>query len=366
MRKLFLFVALLSLFALTIPAAAQDDGVIADGLNGPRAVFYDDSGALWIAEAGLGGDLTGESEFGPVSYGNTARVLRVEAGGTEAEVVIANLPSAQGFDDLIGVNSVYGNSDGLWLVIGMGPQADPFNNTVLNLDPETLRVRHLIDLATFETENNPDGDIPQANAGDITSDGAGTYYIVDFSGNSLLKWTADGGLELFHAWEDLPVPTSVAVAPDGSIYVGFLSAFPFAQGSARVEQWSAEGELLNTFGGLTGVTDVVVADDGTVYAVQLADSFGDLGWTASSGSVVTVGADGTITPVAEGLNYPYGLAISADGAMAVTVNSTFSPEGSGQVILLSGDMTTMPVDDSSGDAETEAEAPAETPEASGG
>lgn len=367
LRKSFLFALLLTLLALPLAAGAQDAGGLVGGLNNPRALFYDADGNLWIGEAGTAGALMGESEMGPIAYGNSSRLLRLEAGDDSPEVVIANLPSAAGFDDMLGVNSVYRDEQGLWLVIGMGSLADPFNMSVINLDPETLRVKHFIDLFTFEAANNPDNDFIASNPGDIDSDGSGTYYILDFSGNTLLTWTADAGLQLFHAWDDLPVPTAVDVAPDGTIYVGFLSAFPFTTGSARVEQWSPDGTLLNTFSGLTGVTDVLVANDGTVYAVQLADAFGDLGWNANTGSVVMLGADGAITPVTTGLNFPYRLAISPSGALAVTVNSAFSGEASGQVLALSGSAASQAAsgDDSGTETETEVEAPAETPEASG-
>lgn len=356
MRKIPLFALCTALLLLALPASAQDDGVLVDGLNNPRAVFYDAEGTLWVAEAGLAGDLTADTENGPTAYGGSARVLKLEAGDDDAEVVMGGLPSSAGFEDMIGVNSLYADDNGLWLAIGLGPNADPFNMSVVNLDPDSFRVRHFIDLWSFEVENNPDGDFPVSNPGDIASDGSGTYYFIDFSGNDLLKWTADSGLELFHVWDDLPVPTAVDVAPDGSIYVGFLSAFPFAQGSARVEHWSAAGELLETFDELTGVTDVQVADDGTVYAVQLASEFGDLGWTANSGSIVTVSADG-ITPVAEGLNYPYGMAIAPDGTLVVTINSSFSGEGTGQVVAINSDGTV-----SMGSSDSGAEAPAATPE----
>ncbi|MEP7291999.1 MAG: ScyD/ScyE family protein [Chloroflexota bacterium] len=361
MRKTLLIAWMLALLSIPLAVSAQDGGVLADGLNAPRAIFFDANGALWIAEAGAAGDQTGDTENGPVNYGGSARVLVVEPGDSQATVVLGGLPSASGFDDVIGVNSLYADEEGLWLVTGLGPLADPFNMAVINLDPETLRVKRFIDMYSYELEYNPDGDIVVSNPGDIASDGNGTYFIVDVSGNSLMTWTESGDLDLFHAWEDLPVPTSVAVAPDGSVYVGFLSAFPFAQGSARVEHWSADKELLETFDGLTGVTDVLVAEDGTVYAVQLASEFGDLGWTANSGSVVTVSADG-ITPVAEGLNYPYGLAISPTGDLAVTINSTFSGEGSGQVLALSGDVT-VSASSNDGEDSSSAEAPAETPEA---
>ena len=40
-------------------------------------------------------------------------------------------------------------------------------------------------------------------------------YIADAGGNDLLSWTAEGGLQVVHAWPDNPVPTSVEVADNG-------------------------------------------------------------------------------------------------------------------------------------------------------
>lgn len=352
MRHLLLLVLM---FALCLPGfavGAQETDVIADGLNNPRGLFYDASGALWITEAGTGGDLSADTDLGPVSYGGTAQVLRVEPGTAGAVAVLGGFASAQGFDDIIGVNSVYADADALWLTTGLGPLADPFSESLIRFNPGTLRIDQIVDLYAYEEANNPDEDFVVSNPHDIAVGDDGTLYIIDASGNDLLTWTPDAGLQLFHAWLDLPVPTAVDIAPDGSIYVGFLSAFPFEQGSARIEQWSSDGELVATFSGLTGVTDVLVADDGTLYAVQLASGYGDLGWIADSGSVVIV-SDAGVEPLADGLNFPYRLAQSPDGGLAVTVNSAFSPPGSGQVIKLTGEMPTL---------SAEALAPAQTPE----
>ncbi len=96
-----------------------------------------------------------------------------------------------------------------------------------------------------------------------------------------------------------------------------------------------------------------------------------MGWTADSGSILKLTSDGFL-PVAEGLNYPYGMAISPEGTLVVTLNSTFSGAGNGQVVVVNSDGTVSApvetVDDGGDDAEVEApaetpEAPAETPEA---
>ena len=292
--------------------------------------------------------------MGPVMYGPSARVMTVAPGATEAEAAVDGLISTVGFNNYLGVNAVLPEDDGLWLVMGNGPAVEDGRTTGLvhlNADGEETR---FVDFAAIEAELNPDEDFVAANPIDMATGADGTYYVLDASGNALYTMTHDGEPELFHVWEDLPVPSGLDVGPDGSIYVAFLSAFPFPPGSARIEQWSPEGELLATYGGLTGLTDVLVGEDGTIYAVELATSFGDTGWEANAGRVVVVSEAG-VAPVAEGLNFPYGIAMSPDGMLAVSVNSAFAEPGTGEVVWV----------DPANMGEMEAPAPVATEEAAG-
>lgn len=323
----------LALLLAAFPVAAQEAGDSAPvtGLNNPRLLAYGEDGTLYIAEAGLAGDLEAEGDMGPVMYGMSARVMQLPAGSSEAEVAVDGLVSAVGFNNYLGVNAVLPEADGWWLALGNGPVIDGSHTTgVLHLNAAGEEVR-FVDFAALEAELNPDEDFVAANPIDIAVGADGTYYVLDASGNALYSMTADGEPTLFHVWDDLPVPSALDVGPDGSLYVGFLSAFPFPAGSARIEQWSPAGELVATYGGLTGVTDVAVSDDGTIYAVELATQFGDTGWEADAGRVVVVSEAG-IAPVAEGLNFPYGVAISPDGLLAVSVNSAFVEPRMGEVI----------------------------------
>lgn len=341
----------LALMLAALPAAAQDTAIT--GLNNPRLLSYGADGTLYIAEAGIAGDQAAEGDMGPVLYGLTARVMSVAPGGSEAEVVLDGLASAVGFNNYLGVNAVLPTDDGWWLVLGNAPALEGVRTTgLVQLDAAGEEVR-FIDFAAIEEELNPDNDFVAANPIDMDVSEDGTYYVIDASGNAIYTFTDDSEPEVMHVWEDLPVPTAVDVGPDGNVYVSFLSAFPFASGSARVEQWSPDGELLATYEGLTGVTDVAVADDGTIYAVEMATVFGDMGWTANDGRVVILSADGMAT-VAEGLNYPYGIAISPEGMLAVSVNSAFVEPGTGEVIWL----------DPAAAGDMEAVAPVETEEAS--
>lgn len=343
MRKalLALLVTLIGL-SLSAVAFAQDDPV-ASGLNNPRHLFFGSDGTLYIAEAGQGGDQVVQGPFGEVLAGLTARLSAVSPDGEQSIGVSGLVSMDAGFGQIEGLMSSYVTDSSIWLVLGMGTQEPLVEGAnveaVVELDRETQEVLQVIDLRAFETENNPDEQQEVvSNPSDIAVAEDGTLYIPDASANALFSWTAEGGLSLFAAWvpeagESQSVPTSVALGADGTIYVGFLSGFPFAPGTARIEAYSTDGELVETYEGLTLVTDVLVGADGTLYAVELASGFGDTGYIAESGRVISVSVDG-IEVVAEGLNYPYGLAQDADGNLYVTTNSAFVEPDSGEVIIL--------------------------------
>lgn len=339
-RRLFL----LGLVALTLgalPALAQDDDAVATGLNGPRHLFYADDGTLYISEAGKGGDEAAEGPYGEAKAGFTGQITSVSAEGEQA-VVIPELWSLDaGFGQIEGPTSVYVTEEGVWATLGIGPK-DPGDKPVealVEFDPATGEVIQSIDFRAWEAENNPD-ESPElvSNPSDIDVDADGKVYIADASGNSVLTWTEADGLQLFAAWpatdtDPSAVPTSVSVGPDGDIYVGFLTGFPFPTGGSRIERYSPDGTLNTTYVGLTLVTDVLVTDDGTIYAVQFADGFGDEGYNAGSGSVVVVTEDG-LQSVVGSLNFPYGIAESPDGELVVSVDSYNAAPDSGRVISI--------------------------------
>jgi hypothetical protein len=343
LRKMLLSLAVAGL--LTGAALAQDD--VVTGLNNPRNLFLADDGTLYIAEAGSGGDEEVTGPFGPATAGLTAQISAVSPDG-ETTVVVPELISMDaGFGQIEGPTAVYVTEDSYWVALGLGPSESSFDGklveALVQIDIESGDVLQWADLSTFEDENNPDGaEELVSNPADIAVAEDGTVYIADASANSVLTWTEADGLSLFAAWPGddesaQAVPTAVAVGPDGAVYVGFLSGFPFESGSARIEVYSPEGELQETFEGLTLVTDVLVTDAGDVYAVEMASGFGDTGYNPDSGRIVSVSADG-IEAVAEGLNIPYGFVQDAEGNFLVTVDSAFGGPDSGRVISVAAGM----------------------------
>lgn len=334
----FLFILVLTWGAVPT-TLAQDlpplpgDLVVGD-LPAPRGIAFDAAGNLIVAVAGTGGEV-GVTMPGPegeqsMQMGLTGRILSVAPDGTASDW-IGGLPSYASAAEVTGVYRAIPQGDSLWVVFngtGSATVGAFWTDTVVELDAATLAVKTIINLNAFESENDPDGAGYDSNVSDIAWGADGTLYIANAGGNDLLSWTETDGLQLVHAWTDNPVPTSVEVAENGDLYIGFLGA-GLAPGGARIEHWSS-GELVETFAGLTAVTDILLDGD-TLYAVELF-LIGEQG--PGPGDVVSVNSSGA-TPIAQGLITPFALAKSPDGALYVSYGSVaFAPGMLGGVVKL--------------------------------
>jgi hypothetical protein len=340
-KRSFKFVLILILVSVgLLPTMAQEGmpplpgELVLGDLGAPRGLAFDSNGNLLVAVAGTGG----ETEFtmmGPegesvAHIGLTGRIVSIASDGTETNL-ITGFPSYAMAMETLGLYRIIPNGDSLWLLFsGSGPGniGAFWTDSIVEYDSKTLAVKTIINLNDFEAANDPDGNGYDTNVADIAWNADGTLYIVDAGGNDLLSWTAEGGLQLVHAWTDNPVPTSIEVAENGDLYIGFLGA-GLAPGAGKIEHWSG-GEMVETFNDLNTVTDILLDGD-TLYAVQMT-VFTEQG--PGPGSVITVTADGA-TPVAEGLPAPFGIAKGADGALYVTFGTVaFAPGMTGGVIRL--------------------------------
>ncbi|QPC82623.1 ScyD/ScyE family protein [Phototrophicus methaneseepsis] len=325
-RALFLFVTALAAM-LALPVTAQDSAqVFADGLANPRNMSFDSEGNLYVAEAGVAGTQLTDAE---VAYGATGQITRIAPDGTK-DVLVHGLISYRDGNPL-GPAAVQIIDDTIWMLLNETSDFSiPFTHALVGLDRNTLRVKTFVDLLTLELTDDPDGNPnEQSNPTDFAIAPDGTFVIANAGCNCLMQWTPEDGVSVLNAWDfdtDNPVPTTVEFGPDGDLYVGFLTGFPFPEGGSRIERWS-EGELVETYDGLTAITSLIVPEEGTIYAVQLGVF--DQGW--GPGRVIMIDENG-ITPILEDLTNPYGIIQGPDGTIFVSTNTFGAADG--QILMI--------------------------------
>jgi hypothetical protein len=359
--------------ALAAPAFGADDvKVVASGLDNPRGLNFGPGDYLYVAEAGKGGSgpcATGPEGGGQICFGASGAVTRVRADGDQQQRIRSGLPSVaspQG-TEAIGPADVSWPARGIrslgFLTIGLAAPPDVKNvfgaggallATVQRLHPDG-RIRTLADLGAFETANDPDKDLPSGGP-DTDPDGAYALnnrvaIVADSAGNDILsvsrtgeikllavipfgQATAPAGIPGLPAGMQIPVqsvPTSVAVAQDGTIYVSELTGFPFVPGTSKIWKVPAGGGTPEeVFSGLTLVTDVELAEDGSLYVVQISNDT-LLADTPAPGKVIRIKPDGSREDVGPDLPGPYAVALKGDHAYVTT--HTTEP-GTGEVVRI--------------------------------
>lgn len=192
------------------------------------------------------------------------------------------------------------------------------------------------DIAAFEGEANPDGGGVDSNPFGLVAL-PGRRIFTDAGGNSLNAVAANGtisNLASFPTTTFQAVPTGVTQGPDGALYVGQLTGFPFPLGAANVYRVPANGGTPQVFAsGFTKIIDLAFAPDGSLYVLQIS-STGGAPPQGGTGSLIRGSADGTtkttIVGPNSGLVAPGGIAIDRDGTIYVT-NFSVSP-GTGTVV----------------------------------
>ena len=350
--------AVLGAAALTMagmaPASAQTGPqVIASGLNNPRGLTFSPNGALYVAEAGKGGSgpcFPGPE--GPACFGHSGSVTRIGRKGQTR--VLTGLPSygSQGTGDAaIGPSDVAFQGRGsMYITEGLGLDLD-FSKTIPELDAMGMllkakgssgRVRVVADLAAFEDANNPTGDEENVNPNSVLSSGS-SRIVADAGANDLLRVSANGRISVLATFPNrlvvgpsgtqIPmdaVPTSVTRGPDGALYVGQLTGFPFPVGGANVYR-IVPGSAPQVFAsGFTNIIDIAFDKRGTLYVLEIFQN-GLLSGDPTGALIRVDRSGGQHVVMSTGLVTPGGLALR-DGAAYVSNCGTCA--GTGEVLRI--------------------------------
>jgi hypothetical protein len=355
---------------------------VASGLNSPKHLLLRNH-SLYVAESGSGGSpgasncVTGPATEGPgtTQYceGATGAIAVVKDGAVS--VVDGGLPSVIEED----TGEVAGPSG-----VAFGPRGRmdvSFQDELVNADGSnglsglaarqfgTLRTGPFasVDIAGFAAANpqNPAtlGGIPgtettyDSDPYDVISHGHGEL-VTDAAANSLLHINRHGNVRLLARFPTEPetvpagvlgpnpvtidaqaVPTSVAVGPDGALYVGTLRGIPSLPGTAQIYR-VVPGQAPTVWAtGLTAVTAIAFDPEGRLLATELSTG-GLLAPPTVPGALVRVsrsGGDVTTLPVT-GLSAPTGVAVAANGTVYVANDGegTSTSAQPGEILKIKG------------------------------
>lgn len=350
-------------------ATAQDGDAVtvaASGLTNPRGFVWAADGTMFI---GLGGDgvvvteATPDASAGVNAEGTpevtgagsimtgtlTAGVARITDGCPT--MVATGFPSG-GVPDLgwvFGLDDVAILDDQLYGLLAGGGEAygnPDFPNGVYQINSDGSYVL-IADTSAWVRENpvetphdpvSPDAEPFSLIAGD------GVLWMSEANHEQVLTVTPDGTITRI---ADLsPVgnvaPTGILLAPEGGVYVSFLSSLPFTDGSAKVIHVSAEGEVSDVWTGLTAVTAISLDADGTLLALEMAT--GNLPdppfVNAGTGKVVRQTGPDTAEELVTGLDFPVKMGFGPDGALYVSQPAFGAMHGEGQVLRIDLTATT--------------------------
>src|SRR5918994_778501 len=336
------------------PAASPAAGaapVVASGLTNPRGMTWGADGTLYVALAGNGGTSPAVGEFlppptGPAAGGGpSAAVAQIGPDGCPVAVATGLPSSLDQLGSVVGVADVAILGDQLYALVagGGGSHGNPDQPAGLYRVFADGSYEVVADLQAWFKAN------PVARPAEVEPDGqwygmvaapdGSALWVVESNGGQVLTVTPDGTIaRVADLSQGHPVPTGIALAPEGGVYVGYLTAVPFVDGSSRVDHVALDGTVSTVWTGLTMVTGVAVAPDGTLYAAEMATgdptSMEEPPFQPFTGRVVRqTGPDG-LEEVATGMLFPVNLRFGPDGGLYVALPAVGANNGEGGILSL--------------------------------
>ena len=329
--------------------SSEGPEVIASGLDNPRGLAFNRKGVLYVAEAGVGGSgpcFAGPE--GPACFGHSGAVTKITKHGQRR--VVRGLSSFGGEgtgDAAIGPSDVAFAGKKMFVTEGLGLDLE-FSSTMPELadmgellavskkkghhKKHRVRIVTVADLAEFEDAHNPTGDEENVNPNSVIAGRTGMI-VADAGANDLLLVKRSGRIKVLATFPDRTVgadtfdevPTSVQRGPDGALYVGQLTGFPFIPGAANVYRVSKSGAVSVAATGFTNIIDIAFDRRGRLYVLEIFKNgllSGD-----PTGALIRVNGDGSHTELmSDGLITPGGLTIRGHSAY-VSNCSTCADDG---------------------------------------
>ena len=347
----------LALAPAALLADVGDGVTIASGLSNPRGIAFAANGALYVAENGRGGP--GPCILSPVQppppapaafrcFGETGAVTHILPGGGFKRI-LTGLPSmalANGTSEGGPAKLSFHGMTG-YLTMGLGGDPTAVRNslgglgdlfgTLLRVTPSG-QYQVIADVSAHEAALNPAGGPVDSNPYGVLAQ-PGRRIVADAGANALIEVLANGRTRTLALPPSLlvpfprdAVPTSVTEGPDGALYAGLLTGFPFFQGSASVLRIASDGSSIETYaGGYTAIIDVAFDTGGALYVLETASGqvppFPPPSPGLGAGRLKRQCPGGAPTVVLDGLTFPGGFAIGPDDAAYITNFGTSATGG---------------------------------------
>jgi len=342
--------------ALAGSAFAQAPTVVMSGLDNPRGLAFAPNGALYVAEAGRGGNgpcVVNEGSGETRCFGKTGAVTRLWKGRQSRVVEGMESHAMPDGSSASGPNDIsFQGTGGAYIAMGLGGGPEfqealggKFSGTLVKM-AASGRWKVVGDVLQHEVDDNPAGGPVDSNPFGVLAEPAGRL-VVDAGANALLRVAANGTVETLAVFPPLPnptpvgppmvdpVPTAVARGPDGTLFVGQLTGFPFVPGLANIYRVVPGQAPVVHCSGFKAIIDLTFGPDGSLYVVENATGgvppFG-LFFLPHTGQLSRVGPNCERTALLQGLDRPTAVAVGADGAVYVTNHGVTA--GAGEVLMI--------------------------------
>jgi hypothetical protein len=353
--------------------------VVATNLNNPRKLFLAGDGAVYVVEAGKGGN---DKCFGTgpeaICVGLSGSVTRIE-NGVQRRVVTGLVSWAmRSGQRALGPAAVLVRGDTYHVLLdddtvrsdgtnALGPNGTTAGDLISTRAGKATR-KVIANFAAFEAAHNPDhgaGSGPKLGNPPIDSDPyafvpyRGGFAVVDAGANDLLWVSPKGTISVLAVFPTQTakltkaaakrigappsmtsiavqsVPSCVAVGPDGALYVGELTARPYPRRMARIWRVLPGQKPVLYAAGFTNISDLAF-EGKNLLVLEIADK--GLYDPKSTGALIRVAPDGKRTVLASaGLVNPTGLAVG-QGSIYVSNYGVFPGVGPGR----HGEVVSMP------------------------